>query len=232
MAARDAFLTLDRGRRINRWSQCGTCHQALTGALCIEMDRRVWRHHREATPDVSDYDVRQVLGNVAGSLRHSDEIDAADQLTELVVRGLGRDDPMVLRAELERALVETDHDAALESLTRLRPRVAQCESLAVREDFAGKMTCVLANLERHREAIPYAVESIELATAYEGAESETALVNMYTLGRLLVDAGRVDEGMAALSRVHATQTRVLGADHHETRETRDMLDALSAAMRA
>jgi len=49
---------------------------------------------------------------------------------------------------------------------------------------------------------------------------------------LLMNAGRVDEGMAQLNGVLATQTRVLGADHTDTRATRRYLDVVSAAMRA
>mmetsp|Transcript_26050 Transcript_26050/g.104238 ORF Transcript_26050/g.104238 Transcript_26050/m.104238 type:complete len:81 (-) Transcript_26050:333-575(-) len=41
---------------------------------------------------------------------------------------------------------------------------------------------------------------------------------------LLVATSRVDEGMAVLAQVLATQTRVLGSEHPETRQTQLLLD--------
>jgi len=236
MAARDEWITSEGRGPLSRWTHCGTCNQWFVGALEVEMSRRCWRRYRDPIlPDVlSDDDQRQAFRCGAGLLRCNDENDAADRLSEAAVRGLASDHHQVLKSEIERAasVVRTNPDAGLEILTRLRPRVARCTAASVPVEYASLMAVVLGALNRPREALPAALESVELATAYHGPESATTLRAMDTLARVVAQLGRVDEGIARLKRVHDTQTRVLGADHRDTRQTKRVLDEEAALERA
>mmetsp|Transcript_9646 Transcript_9646/g.39352 ORF Transcript_9646/g.39352 Transcript_9646/m.39352 type:complete len:286 (+) Transcript_9646:123-980(+) len=231
MAARNAWVTVDGRARFSRWTCCGTCHQTFFGALSTEMCRRMWRYYRDSP--ASD-DTRCTLRTVAFTFRKNYENDAADRVDEDVLRGLGRDHPEMLRAEVERAVsvLPTRPDTALEILTGLRFRIAQCAVGSIRWSYADIMALVLALLDRPQDALRFANESVELATAIRGPESETTLHGTGVYARLLIEVGRVDEGIARLKRVHDTQTRVLGADHRDTRQTKRVLDEEAALERA
>jgi len=233
MAARDPWVTVEGRGQFSRWCHCATCHQQFTGALKTEMIRRVWRRHRDA-PDTSDQS-RRAIGAVAVYLR-KDEYDAADRLHEVAVRGVSRDHPEVLfRLEIARAVfffLESNPNATLDMLTRLRPRMAHCRESDLRGDYAKVMACILTILGRPEEARPFAAWSVKLSRARYGPASASTLNRIHMHAGLLIDAGRVDEGMAMLTRVLATQTRVLGVDHPDTSTTRRALDQASAAISA
>jgi len=126
------------------------------------MTRRSWRHYRDAM-DTSD-ETLHVLGAVAQLLRSNEENDVADRLNEELLRGLGRDDPAVLRSEIDRAstVTKTNPVAALEILTRLRPRTAQCSDHAIRGKYANSMALVLGTLGRPGEALVFSGESVQV----------------------------------------------------------------------
>mmetsp|Transcript_24787 Transcript_24787/g.98413 ORF Transcript_24787/g.98413 Transcript_24787/m.98413 type:complete len:119 (+) Transcript_24787:588-944(+) len=117
-------------------------------------------------------------------------------------------------------------------LTQLRPRMAQCTRCPILAEYKDKMATVLAFLDRPQEALRYAAESLDLVTGFCGPEAAATLTGMHTYAVLLIDVGRLDEGTSMLARVLATQTRVLGADHDDTRRTKHALDVASAAVRA
>jgi len=224
MAARNAAMTSEGRRLLNRWTDCATCQQSFTGALDVEMSRRCWRRFRDAPRDK-----RKALGSVAIGLRDRDENDAADRLEEEAHRSLRRDDPRVLFLEIRRAasIMKTNVTAALEILTtRLRPRIAQCTNGAFREEYARNMARILDKLGRSQDGHKFAAENVELAVAHYGPESSMTLTSKRMHAALLILVGRVDEGIAILEQVHAT--RVLGADHCDTRDTKHMLDGVSA----
>jgi len=227
MAARDQWITIVGRDRLNRWTSCATCCEAFNGALRIELTRRWWRHARDA-PD-SDAQ-RQALLKTVHVLILVDEGDAAAGLADEATHGLARDDLGVLTVEIGRASVvnRTNPAAALEILTALQARIGRCESAYVRSAFAYGMALVLRCLGRSREARPFAAESVELARSVDGPESSTALTSGRLHALVLADVGRVQEARAELSAVLAAQTRVLGADHPNSRDTKAALDRVSA----
>jgi len=218
MAARDEWMTIERLGLLSRWQFCATCHVQFTGALQAEMARRRSRHYRDGTD--TSVEARRSLGAVANFVRHGHELDVADRLGEEAVRGLDRDHPEVLVAEINKAASTSNPDAALEILTRLGPRMAECTVRDIRVIYADVMACVLAILGRLDEALCYAAEAVEIATAHYGPESEVTLRNMRQHAMLIIRVGRLDEGSAKLARLLATETRVLGADHRQTRATK------------
>jgi len=164
MAAHDPWIVFEGRGELYRWTSCGTCQQAYDGTLLIDMARRCWRHSRDAQDCVRDDDKRRAIGAVAALLRHNDENDAADRLSAEANRGWGRDDPDALHLEIVRAtsVRETNPDAALEILTRLRPRTAQCSDHAIRGKYANSMALVLGTLGRPGEALVFSGESVQV----------------------------------------------------------------------
>jgi len=172
---------------------------------------------------------------VAFLLRNHDENDAADRLVAQANRGLRRDHTDMLLSELDRAsdVMRTTPHAAFEILTtRLWPRMARCTDRAFLQMCTNQMACILTILGRPEEARPFAAWSVKLSRARYGPASASTLNRIHMHAGLLIDAGRVDEGMAMLTRVLATQTRVLGVDHPDTSTTRRALDQASAAISA
>jgi len=225
MAARDEWMTIEGRADVSRWGNCCLCRQMFSGALAIHMARRWWRRSRDA-PDSDEK--RQALGCVGSTLRLRDEFEAAERLDEESTRGLANDDPDVLLNEITRAYNRNRQNPAalFEALHGLRARVARCGHGGVRATHAHALAYTLRDLGRPQEALACAAESVELATSDVGAESPLAFISAVEFARVLASVGRVQEARAELSRVLATQTRVLGADHDSTRETRIILGHL------
>jgi len=223
MAAQNEFMTVQGRGDLSRWEHCGVCYQLFTGVLEVELCRRAWRHHRDAQEtDVT----RGALATAGNVLAHYDEGDAAARLCEEAKRGLAGDDPRVLEAEVARAdaVRQTNPDAALEMLKRLRPRIARCEDAGTRMMFATSQALVLGFMDRYQEAAPFAAEAVEIETLCSGPEDARTLDKKKLRAVLLIESGRVDEGTAMLTQVFVTQTRVLGADHVDTQDTKMMLN--------
>eukprot|EP00632_Arachnochrysis_sp_CCMP2950_P012658 CAMPEP_0185703078 /NCGR_PEP_ID=MMETSP1164-20130828/13596_1 /TAXON_ID=1104430 /ORGANISM="Chrysoreinhardia sp, Strain CCMP2950" /LENGTH=341 /DNA_ID=CAMNT_0028370345 /DNA_START=75 /DNA_END=1101 /DNA_ORIENTATION=+ len=218
MAKRDHSMPIEGHRWAHRWTECATCQQLFTGALNFEMCRRYWRFHWD-TP--ASRERMHALGCMATALEGT-EPDFAERLRAQSFEGLARENDTVLHSEIDRAhdLAEQNPDAALELLNGLRPRVATCWRLVVRLYYANVRARVLVVLGRNQEALAFTAEIVELATAYNsGPDSTAALAHIMWRGTLLITVGRVTEGQATLNRLLATQRRVLGAEHPETRKT-------------
>jgi len=233
MAKRDEWVTIVDGReRINVWMSCSLCHQAVNGALSIEMHRRRWRHIRDG-PITEDK--RHACRVVSNMFREEYEHDAADRLDDEANQGLARDEPEVLVSEIMRAnslFSVTNPDVALEILTGMRTKIERYKNDPniypdLRAPYVEVMSGTLDKLRRFEEALLFANEAVELATAYCGLESATALRCRASQAELLIEVGRVDEGKAILSQVLATQTRILGANHADTRYTKRTCDSWS-----
>jgi len=225
MAARNEWMVLDGDRTFSRWAFCATCHQPFIGALDAEMARRKWRHYRDDNSDVR----RMMLQSVAITLRKDHESDAADGLEEEATEGLARDDPKVLLAEITRAdcLLGPNPAAALGILTAVKPRVDRCDFAHVHLSCAMTTAIALIRIDRDQEAEPITAECVQLATEAQGPESTDALEAMELRGVTLINVGRAREGKALLTRVLATRTRVLGADHPSNLRTKRHLDRVS-----
>jgi len=96
--------------------------------------------------------------------------------------------------------------------------------LELRWFYAFDLWRVLFRLNRFAEAIPVVAENVQNSSAQFGPDDVLTLGEMKGHAMCLMAVDRVDEGVAMLNRVLATQTRVLGADNLETRDTRRVLD--------
>jgi len=85
------------------------------------------------------------------------------------------------------------------------------------------MSITLYCLGRLEDAQQVADDAVELARDFFGHQSETALDAMCVQGHLLGMSGRVEEAKATVSHVLAESTRVLGPEHHMTRDTERIL---------
>jgi len=229
MAARDPSMCVEGRGELNRWSCCGLCHQDFTLALGVEMTRRRWRHFRD-TPE-SEFKCR-LLRKVSAYMMLHHEGDVADRLEQEASQRVSSDEPGNLMTAMARAyclVEEARPEAALELLNELRPSVARCCHLLYLQSLYVEIRArTLESLGRHQEALPFIAKAAELDTRTEGPESQQTLDTRRSHARLLIKAGRVDEGTDALTQVLAAQTRVLGADHLDTRKTKALLDSLSA----
>mmetsp|Transcript_26033 Transcript_26033/g.104162 ORF Transcript_26033/g.104162 Transcript_26033/m.104162 type:complete len:340 (-) Transcript_26033:258-1277(-) len=224
MAKRDPWILVEGRNMLNRWTMCGTCRQPFAGEVEAEMARRRWRLHRD---DLTPFEKRHVCLSASVTLKWNDEPDASDLLYQAGKPCYARDDAVLLMAEIERAEADTNADAALERLTALGARCRHPPLL--RGLHAHRMARRLGLLGRFQDALHFAAESIAISAAETGPESNVTLEGMVIYGLLLDDLGRVDEGIAMLTNVLATQTRVLGADHPGTHRTQRLMDTLSAA---
>mmetsp|Transcript_25553 Transcript_25553/g.101862 ORF Transcript_25553/g.101862 Transcript_25553/m.101862 type:complete len:300 (+) Transcript_25553:178-1077(+) len=222
MAAREECMPVD-GCEMNRWLYCTTCRHRFEGALHVGMHRCRWRRARDAP--ASD-DTRYALLSVASVLKINDEHDVADRLEAASLGGLARDNPDMLIAELMRIAnaAATNPDVELKNLTRLRSRVERSESDSARSLYLTAQWRLLAALNRREEALRAVAESFRACAALFGPDGTPTVGEMEGHALCLVNVGRVDEGIAMLNRVLATLTRVFGADHALTRETKRKLD--------
>mmetsp|Transcript_26067 Transcript_26067/g.104311 ORF Transcript_26067/g.104311 Transcript_26067/m.104311 type:complete len:195 (-) Transcript_26067:139-723(-) len=187
------------------------------------MLRCYWRHTRDGP--ASDKDELRAV--VACMLSSEEEVDAANRLAEEATQRDRPGMPVTTLTELARAgeLLVRNPAAALEILTGgLGARIRPVGNAAKRSAHAGATEIALRRLGRSREALRYAVESVELATSYAGPESAMALDAARLHAALLADVGQVQEARTELQRVLAAETRVLGADNPATRQTEADLD--------
>jgi len=231
MAARDEWMFVDGWPPLSRWFRCVTCHQTFTRALGIEMDRRRWRHHREAPVSSAKY---EALAKLAGKLVRHEEFDVAERLYDEARRGVPLDNDtvqqrLILPSEIDRvsALLQVGRFRdALEILSRFRPSLGLCLP-KTRAEYYRYMGFTLGGLGRLEEALPFAAEAVELARTSEGPQSFDALDAMDMQAWLFSQVGRVEEAKAALTHILALNTRVFGPDHENTRHTRDTLESMS-----
>jgi len=226
MAARDEWIIVTGRGGLSRWSECVTCQQSFTGALGIEMSRRQWRRCRDAR---DPYDKSRALQVAVSVLKFHHEVDATDGLDDEST-GLPRDEHDVIIHKMGRAhdLVDTNPAAAVDILMGLRARIWRCGHVCIRAAYALSTGCILHKLGRFREALAFAAESVELTALWDGPESSDTLAARCLHGKVLADLVRVQEGRTELSRVLAAQTRVLGADHYNTRKTTAILNRMLA----
>jgi len=225
MAKRNAWMTAVGQRRLSRWTTCGLCQQEFTGALMIEMQRRMWRHCRDAP--VSD-GRRAGLADLARTLRRCGEDTAANVLDEDAMQGLPPEDPFPYMAQLTDTLLHTNPAAALKLLTALQPMMERCDDAGIQLTYNATMADALHKVGRFDDALGYSAESARLSTAIEGTESRKTLSTMENHATTLLCVGRVGEAKAKLTQVLAARTRLLGAEHPETRYTKQKVDRLSA----
>jgi len=225
-AARVPWMNIEGRGNMSRFSYCATCRQFLCGALRLEMGRRWWQNYRD-TPNSDNK--RHSFSSASMVLRTYGELDAANKLVEEYTQGMARDDPRVLFAEIDRAhgLLGTDPAATLRTLTALQPGVERCGVPGVRESYLQSLAWALYELGRYEEALPVAAEGAQLSTALTRPESHTALIATELHALALIKVGRVGEGKAMLAHVFATKTRLIGADHEDTRRTKKTLDSFS-----
>jgi len=225
MAVRDEFMTVEGRGQLSRFVHCPTCHQTFTGLLLLEMHRRMWRRYRDAP--ASDH-ARKAFMSVVLALINFGEEDAANELREEALRGLPRDHRNVLEFEVLRAemLFKSHPDKSHEMLDGLRERMQRCDDASVRSRFESALAVALTNKGRVEEALPFAARGAKLAVVAHGPESMSALGSLGRYAGLLFFTGRADESRSLLTRLLATKTRVLGADHPDTKNTKATIDRL------
>mmetsp|Transcript_22749 Transcript_22749/g.90233 ORF Transcript_22749/g.90233 Transcript_22749/m.90233 type:complete len:261 (+) Transcript_22749:1-783(+) len=227
MAARDPWITVEGQCRLSRWRFCATCRQPYTGVLEVELDRRLWRRHRDAPTSVEKFRAQTIL---ASALTFLDEFDAAERLHEESRREVPDGDPLynkiVLASDLDWAGVLTnvgrDRDA-LEVLRRIRPRAELREDARARLAFTDVECTALGKLGRVQEAWPLAADAVEVARSSYGPQSPEMLEAMCLQAKLFASIGRFEEAKATLQHVLAAQTRLLGPSHVRTCSTQEVL---------
>eukprot|EP00632_Arachnochrysis_sp_CCMP2950_P013153 CAMPEP_0185703156 /NCGR_PEP_ID=MMETSP1164-20130828/13800_1 /TAXON_ID=1104430 /ORGANISM="Chrysoreinhardia sp, Strain CCMP2950" /LENGTH=567 /DNA_ID=CAMNT_0028370427 /DNA_START=55 /DNA_END=1758 /DNA_ORIENTATION=+ len=231
MATGSEWIHLRHGSKImSRWGGCALCHQRFTGVLKLEMNRRWWRRYRDARTSARKQ--RSIL-SLGIELQTYKETEATEQLYEerAVAPGDTEFVSMDLTREIERARVraETDRSSeAIDMLIALRPRIERCDAVGLRGIYAECLRASLANVGRYEEALPVAVEAVQHAIAFAGPESEVALAYAERHAKVLTHLGLWGEAKAMLPGILATQARVLGADHPDTRETQKLIDYIDA----
>jgi len=128
-----------------------------------------------------------------------------------------------------RALISAGRSGdALQTLTRIRPRIELCGDTLVRVNYRTTMCAALYRMDRFEEAMRLAADAVELATSF-GPDSSEALDAMCLQGQVLAAISGIEEAKTIMGHVLAARTRLLGPDHELTRMTRHFLRQVEAA---
>ena len=216
---------------LDGWNKCGNCKQPFIGALQLEIQRRFWRRYRSSEEDYQRYFAAKCMVETLGMNR---EFDAANQLLDEASTCVGNDMDMLLDLKLCRAIILTDNGQKLEALDLLQAMLP--EAKADSEDPESysctmhQIADLLLDLDRNQEAHEATAEVVAYDKAHYGPEDPRTLKAMRTYAAACAKTGRMEEAKALFEDVLSTETRILGRDHGETRETRQSMRAYGFAV--
>ncbi|KAJ8600421.1 hypothetical protein CTAYLR_001471 [Chrysophaeum taylorii] len=200
----------------SRWTHCITCRQGYTGALQLEMARRLWRRNRsESDKWVGRFDLMN-------QLRSYGETEAVGRLDEGRSVDLGEALMTDAFGKIQRCNILVGEGRGLEALDLLMPLWAQ----GVREEPMMRLvlaSCIAAahhSLGHDDDSLPFVREEMAISQRLFGPEDTGTFKAMTNYAKACARTGRLEESQSIFADVLRLQTRVLGEDHAATRETR------------
>ena len=191
---------------------CPLCHQMYAGRRGVGIVRMMWQRARN-----TDHPNLYALGGLAGALQRHGEVEAvaslrADMPGDSLIDMLTRAEAHLKAGRYHEAIECVDR--AAEADDRLGLILSKIKVKA------------LMSLGQFNRAARVARIAVEQSAKEWGGDNRSWLLAKFFHAMVLKDAGRRKESRAMLRAILPVQTKLLGRDHVETRDTAVALAAL------
>jgi len=202
------------------FQSCMNCKQAFTGALQLQLARRMWRRHRdESVESKLLLESCNLLGVLLGL---NDEEDAEKCVTDVLLNSLHIDNgPHKLKVASRMA--KEWPEEALKLIEEVVSQVKQDGDIDLKFRAQNQYMQEAQRLGRFEETVAMATECLEYAKTYCGDSSDPYLIerkhtalNMFAASCGMT--GRFDESKRTFDELIVSATRIYGREHENTRQ--------------
>jgi len=208
---------------LERYERCGRCRGTLTGALPLEMTRRLWRKALA--------DDKKLLSLKLAAHLGSREFDASEDLHIFATKDLDDNDPVKLMSVVDRAVNRTQINKtseALDMLSETLPKVKTYCDPADAQKARAILVNLLTDLGRRPDTLSLAQRACSMLVTLAGPDSETAHSAQWTYAAALAQHDRQRDAKNLLRNILPAIEKVHGTHHLLTQKARSLLQHLDS----